>query len=135
MVQLWWVVLLLVLLRLVLNINKYELERCMVQQTEIIKQLGTADFQAAVLANPHQALRKIGVEMPADTEVKVVRNSKHSLNVVIPVPDVPSTALSDNELAQLAAGEVVLAIIAISAATIAVVTAGVGGVLSHYDLI
>ena len=83
------------------------------QKTEIVKKLGDATFQAALLANPHQTLSKIGVEIPTTTEVKVVRNSKDSLNLVIPPDNASDVALSDDQLGQLSAGEIILSVIAI----------------------
>ena len=81
------------------------------QKTEIVEKLGDADFQAAMLADPHQALRNIGVELPATTEIKVVCNSKDNLNIAMPVANASDTALSDDQLGQLSAGEIFISIL------------------------
>ena len=81
------------------------------QKTEIAQKLGDATFQAALLANPHQALRKAGVEIPVTTEVKVVRNGKNSLNLVIPSDNASDTGLSDDQLGQLSAGEIIFSVL------------------------
>ena len=96
------------------------------QKTEIAQKLGDATFQATLLANPHQALSKIGMEIPATTEVKVVRNSKNSVNIVIPEENASGTTLSDDQLGQLSAGEIIFAVLAIVGVG-AVVAGGVGG--------
>ena len=83
----------------------------MMQQTEIIKKLGDANFQAALLASPKEALHKAGVEVPATTEVKVVRNSKDVVNIAIPANNVSDTVLSDDQLGQLSAGEIVFSLL------------------------
>ena len=81
------------------------------QRAEFLNKLGDANFQVALLANPRKALRKVGVEVPASAEVKVVRNSKNSVNVVIPVHNTTSKILSDDQLGQLAAGEILVSAI------------------------
>ena len=90
------------------------------QKTEIVKKLGDADFQAAMLADPHQALSKIGIEIPTTTEIKIVCNSKDNLNIAIPVANASDTALSDDQLGQLSAGEIFISIL---------VTVGVGAAI------
>ena len=77
------------------------------QRNEFLKRLYDTDFQAALLANPQQALREVGVEVSASAEVKVVRNSKDSLNLVIPVANASDSELSDDELGQLSGGEII----------------------------
>ena len=84
------------------------------QKTEIAQKLGDATFQAALLANPHQTLSEIGMEIPTTTEVKVVRNSKGSVNIVIPEENASGTALSDDQLGQLSAGEIIFSIIIVA---------------------
>ena len=94
------------------------------QKTGIVKQLGDSDFQAKLLADPHQTLRENGVDLPASTEVKVVRNSKTSVNIVVPASNSEEMALSDSELATLAAaGEVILAVTFISLSVAGIVAA------------
>ena len=77
------------------------------QRNEFLKRLYDTDFQAALLANPQQALRKAGMELPATTEVRVVRNSKDNLSVVIPVANASDSELSDEELGKLSGGEII----------------------------
>ena len=83
------------------------------QKTEIVEKLGDATFQAAMLADPHQALRKIGVELPTTTEIKVVRNSKDNLNIAMPVANASDTALADDQLEQLSAGEIFISLLVV----------------------
>ena len=92
------------------------------QKTEIVTQLGDSNFQAALLANPHQALRKVGMEIPATTEIKVVRNSKDSLNLVIPVANASDSELSDDQLGQLSAGEIFISLLVVVGVGAAVTT-------------
>ena len=96
------------------------------QKTEIAQKLSDATFQAALLANPHQALRKAGVEIPSTTEVKVVRNSKNSVNLVIPSENASDTGLSDDQLGSLSAGEIIFAVLAVVGVG-AIVAGGVAG--------
>ena len=101
------------------------------QRTDVFNQLlGDADFQASLLDNPRQALRKAGVEVPASTEVKVVRNSKDSMNLVVPVQNSSYTVLSDDDLTYLSAGEIIFAILAVTSATILVGGATAAGILA-----
>ena len=87
--------------------------------TEFIEQLGDSDFQDALLANPRQALVKVGVEVPATIEVKAVRNSKDNAYVVIPAHSAEAITLSDDELGQLSAGDFIVAtVVGIGVATI-----------------
>ena len=102
------------------------------QRDELLKKLGDTDFQNKLLANPKEALHKAGVKVPATTEVKVVRNSKGSLNMVMPIPNPQSTELSDDDLGKLSAGEIFITMfVAVGlgvAATATAVGLGVGGV-------
>ena len=101
------------------------------QKTEVVKKLGDADFQAAMLANPHQALRKIGVELPASTEIKVVRNSKDNLNIAMPVANASDTALADDQLGQLYAGEIIIALTVVFGVGTAVAAVATGASLGY----
>ena len=93
------------------------------QRTDVFNQLlGDADFQASLLDNPRQALRKAGVEVPASTEVKVVRNSKDSMNLVVPVQNSSYTVLSDDDLTYLSAGEIFVSILVVVGIGAAVAT-------------
>ena len=101
------------------------------QKNDVFNQLlGDADFQASLLDNPRQALHKAGVDVPASTEVKVVRNSKDSMNLVVPVQNSSYTVLSDDDLTYLSAGEIIFAIIAVTSATILVGGATAAGILA-----
>ena len=101
------------------------------QRDELLKKLGDTDFQNKLLANPKEALHKAGVKVPATTEVKVVRNSKGSLNIVVPAYNSSATVLSDDELGQLAAGEIWFGVLAIgSIVTILAGGAIVAGVMN-----
>ena len=104
---------------------------------EFIKQLGDVGFQKSLLANPHEALRKVGMELPATTEIKVVSNSEGVANFVFPAGSAEVATLSDDELAHISsAGEiftsVILAVVAaVSIATILGTTAAVGLTLEN----
>ena len=100
------------------------------ENIKFLKKLGDAGFQAALLANPQQALREVGVELPATTEVKVVRNSsKDDIYVVVPPYVEPSTGLSDDDLGKLAAGEIIGILMAITVIGTAVGVGAIGGAI------
>lgn len=59
-------------------------------------------FRAKLLADPRAALLAEGVQVPADIVIKVVENTKDTINIVLPAK--PSDALSDEALAAVSAG-------------------------------
>ena len=97
-----------------------------IKVTQLIKQLGDPGFQASLLADSRQALREAGVDVPATTEIKVVRNSKDSLNVIIPPNIQDKTSLSDEELEELAAGEAIISIL-VGATFSTIIASGIAG--------
>ena len=76
---------------------------------KLIEQFVDPNFQGQLLENPHQALKKVGVDVPNTTQVKVVRNSKDCLHIAMPPSGTAPLTLSDDELSQIAAGDLLIA--------------------------
>ena len=87
-----------------------------------MNQLNEPSFQAQLMQNPRQALQKLGVEIPSTTEIKVLRNTKNSINLVVPMKGSMNDnySFSDNQLANIAAGEIYIAAIAITATVVGI---------------
>ena len=110
------------------------------ETNQFIKMLGDADFQSELLKQPNEALRNIGVEISDDVQVKVVRSTSDSVNIVFPAHSLEGHELSDDQLAKIAGGEVVFTVApgtvwaVISIASIAAVAvAAVAGTLTAVD--
>ena len=97
---------------------------------ELIKQIGNPDFQGQLLENPHQALKEIGADVATSTEIKVVRNSKDNIHLVIPTIGIKQSDIPDEELQQVVASGAVLAAIAIATIVTVAIVGAVSGVIS-----
>jgi len=61
-----------------------------------------AEFRARMDADPHAVLARRGVEVPADVEIRIVRNTKETLNLVLVRAE--SSYLSDEAMNEIAGG-------------------------------
>ncbi|MDD9807582.1 MAG: thiocillin family RiPP [Gammaproteobacteria bacterium] len=61
-----------------------------------------AEFRARMDADPHAVLAGIGMEVPAKVEIRVVRNTKKTLNLVL--VRTGSNYLSDETMNEIAGG-------------------------------
>ena len=59
-------------------------------------------FKQRLLANPTDALREGGIDVPADTEVRVIEDTEQVRHLVLPPK--PTAELSDELLDRVAAG-------------------------------
>ena len=93
-----------------------------------IKNLEDSSFQAELLQSPHKTLQKIGVEISPTTQVRVVRNSEDSINMIVPAKSSDITTLSDEQLTHIAAGEAIISYIAVGTAITFAIVGGIAGV-------
>lgn len=61
-----------------------------------------AEFRARMDADPHAVLAGIGMEVPAGVEIRVVRNTKETLNLVL--VQMGSSYLPDEAMNEIAGG-------------------------------
>jgi len=64
-------------------------------------------YKAKLLDNPHVALSEVGVDIPADTSIKMIENTADTTHIVLPVAPVNAVQLSPGELEKIAGGAVV----------------------------
>lgn len=50
-------------------------------------------FRAALTQNPRQTLQQMGVDLPADVEVKVLNDSPRTVHIVLPSTEMASEAV------------------------------------------
>ena len=78
------------------------------QNLAVFEQLGDADFQEKLIAEPQQTLAQVNIKVPTTTQVKVVRNERDRVYMVIPVKHAKVSAITDEDLTQIVAGEAAL---------------------------
>jgi len=61
-------------------------------------------FKARLKANPHEALREIGLDPGADAAITVVEDTADTVHLVIPNSPAGSAEIDEEELMQIAAG-------------------------------
>jgi len=61
-----------------------------------------ADYKSRLLRDPKAAMQEIGVEPPANADVKVLENTDSVIHLVVPQP--PAGGLSTDDLDKIAAG-------------------------------
>ena len=86
------------------------------QPKQLLSELNDSSFQAMLMQNAHQALQSVGVNVPAGTQVNVVRNTKKELNLVIPPNSDNRELVTDEELEIIGAGEIIIAVLGVGAA-------------------
>ena len=103
-------------------------------KSEILRNFVEPGFQKEILKEPRQTLKKLGVNISENTEIKVVRNNKNELNVVIPTSVHSETMLSDSDLAWVTAGEVI-GVALIGVGSVGAVIAGAVASLFALDIL
>ena len=105
--------------------------------SKFISHFNNQDFQVRLMENPHQALQSVGVNIPAQTKVKVLRNSKENLNFIMPtLNDLVDNQgkgdwlLSDEDLEKISAGELgLVGTLIVFGTAITVVVAGLAATI------
>lgn len=64
-------------------------------------------FKKKLLSDPKSALKEFGIEIPANTNVKVIEDSANTYTFVIPAAPKNVSQLSESELIKVAGGEVI----------------------------
>ncbi len=63
-----------------------------------------ARFKEKLLKNPKAALKEMGIDVPANFEVRVIEEKANSMTLVLPKAPMESQELSEKELQNLAGG-------------------------------
>ena len=70
------------------NMTDAEFEQGQKIFSEIVaKYYGDPDFKARVDSNPTKVLREAGMQVPDDTEIKLLFNTKDLVHIVLPTTD------------------------------------------------
>ncbi len=65
-----------------------------------------ARFKEKLLKNPKEALKEMGMDVPANFDVRVVEDKANSMTFVLPNPPAKAKELSEQELQKMAGGMV-----------------------------
>ncbi len=63
-----------------------------------------ARFKEKLLKNPKEALKEMGIEMPANFDVRVIEEKSNSSTFILPKAPAEAKELSEQELQKLAGG-------------------------------